>query len=248
MYEQFGAVVDQNNKVEFKLFFPDNTKDPGQYVRVGLPRIKEIRVRGDFQAQIGGQNWELASAPVMTKTDHPKGWLYTCQIDDTLAEGFYQYKYFVTFENETTRWCGDPCSKYGGADEHENAGFVIGGNDMAVNPIGNRLPPKELILYELMIDDFASEFRADRAPIDAVMDKLDYLEELGVNGIEFMPWTSWPGGGFSWGYDPVQFFAVEYRYIHDPASPADKLFRLQRLINELHRRDMHVVMDASSIT
>jgi pullulanase len=95
----------------------------------------------------------------------------------------------------------------------------------------------------LMIDDFTSEFRGQRAPIDAVREKLDYLQELGVNGIEFMPWTSWPGGGFSWGYDPVQFFAVEYRYVHDPANPADKLFRLQTLINELHARKMHVVMD-----
>lgn len=242
MYEQFGAVVDQN-KVEFKLFFPDSSIDPSQYTRGGLPKIKEIRVRGDFQSHIGGQDWELATAPMMARNPHPKGWLYTCKIDQALPEGFYQYKYFVTFENETTRWCGDPCSKYGGADEHENAGFAIGGNSVAVNPIPQRLPPRDLVLYELMIDDFTSEFRGGRAPIDAIKDRLDYLQELGVNGIEFMPWTSWPGGDFSWGYDPVQFFAVEYRYIHDPTSPADKLFRLQRLINELHARNMHVVMD-----
>ena len=116
MYEQFGAVVDQDNKVEFKLFFPDASRDPTEYIRGGLPHIKEIRVRGDFQAQTGGQNWELATAPVMTKMAHPKGWLYACKIDQALAEGFYQYKYFITFENETTRWCGDPCTKYGGAD------------------------------------------------------------------------------------------------------------------------------------
>ena len=242
MYEQFGAVVDQD-KVEFKLFFPDNTIDATQYVRGGLPKIKEIRVRGDFQSQIGGQDWELATAPLMAKNPHPKGWLYTCKINQALLEGFYQYKYFVTFENETTRWCGDPCTKYGGADEHENAGFAIGGQSTAVNPMPHRLPPGDLVLYELMIDDFTSEFRGNRAPVDAVSDKLDYLQELGVNGIEFMPWTSWPGGDFSWGYDPVQFFAVEYRYIHDPTSPADKLFRLQTLINELHDRNMHVVMD-----
>ena len=88
MYEQFGAVVHQDNKVEFKLFFPDNSKDPTEYVRGGLPYIKEIRVRGDFQAQTGGQNWELATAPVMTKTAHPKGWLYMCKVDQALAEGF----------------------------------------------------------------------------------------------------------------------------------------------------------------
>jgi pullulanase len=53
MYEQFGAVIDQD-KVEFKFFFPDNTRDPMQYVRGGLPKIKEIRVRGDFQSHSGG--------------------------------------------------------------------------------------------------------------------------------------------------------------------------------------------------
>jgi len=244
MYEDFGAVIDDDrNTVEFKLFFPDNAVDPAQYVRGGLPRIKEIRVRGDFQSHISGQDWEFATAPVMIKQTHSKGWLYTCKIGQTLPEGFYQYKYFVTFENETTRWCGDPCTKYGGADEHENAGFVIGGSSTTVTPIPQRLSPSDLILYELMIDDFTSEFRRSRAPVDAVRDRLDYLQELGVNGIEFMPWTSWPGGGFSWGYDPVQFFAVEYRYINDPANPADKLFRLQTLINELHARNMHVIMD-----
>lgn len=242
MYERFGAVVD-GQQVEFKLFFPDNARDPTQYVRGGLPRIREIRVRGDFQSRIGGQDWDLASAPLMTKTAHPKGWLFTCALEQALPDGFYQYKYFVTFENDTTRWCGDPCTKYGGSDVHENAGFVIGGPSILVHPIPQRLPPKDLVLYELMIDDFTSEFRGTRAPIDALRDRLDYLQALGVNGIEFMPWTSWPGGSFSWGYDPVQFFAVEYRYINDPSNPADKLARLQTLINELHARHMHVVMD-----
>jgi pullulanase len=125
VYEQFGAVIDQS-KVEFKLFFPDNSVDPAHYARGGLPKIKEIRIRGDFQSHIGGQDWELATAPMMAKNPHSKGWLYTCKIDQALPEGFYQYKYFVTFENETTRWCGDPCTKYGGADEHENAGFAKG--------------------------------------------------------------------------------------------------------------------------
>ena len=28
-------------------------------------------------------------------------------------------------------------------------------------------------------------------------DKLDDLQALGVNAIEFMPWTAWPGSAFS---------------------------------------------------
>lgn len=246
MYEEFGAVVDEK-KVEFRLFFPDNTLDPTQYVNGGPPRIKEIRVRGNFQSKIGGKDWDCDSAPVMEKNkypeDNPIGWLYTYKIDKDLPDGFYKYKYYPTFENGTARWCSDPCTKYSGEGEHENAGFVIGGQSTTVNPIPNRLPPKDLIMYELMIDDFTKEFRGNRAPIDAVHDKLDYLQELGINAIEFMPWTAWPGGQFSWGYDLFLFFAVEYNYVHSKTEPSDKLFKLKKLINKLHSRNIHVIMD-----
>jgi 1,4-alpha-glucan branching enzyme len=242
MYERFGAHV-EDHQVELRLFVPDSAVDPAQYLRGGLPRIREIRVRGDFQSRLGGSNWELQSAPVMERREHPNGWLYVCRLPGGLPDGYYQYKYFVTFENDTRRWVTDPCSKYGGSDEWENAAFVIGGNDRAVSPIARRLPLRDLVIYELMIDDFTAEYRGDRAPIDAVHDRLPYLERLGINAIEFMPWTAWPGGGFSWGYDPVQFFSVEYRYVHDPAEPLDKLFRLKSLISALHARGLHVVMD-----
>ncbi|GBF82540.1 hypothetical protein [Aphanothece sacrum] len=53
MYQDFGAVVNRD-QVEFKLFIPDNTVDKSQYTRGGSPQIQEIRIRGDFQEQIGG--------------------------------------------------------------------------------------------------------------------------------------------------------------------------------------------------
>ena len=48
MYEQFGARL-QGKKVEFKLFLPDRTVDPSQYVRGGEPKIREVKLIGDFQ-------------------------------------------------------------------------------------------------------------------------------------------------------------------------------------------------------
>jgi pullulanase len=240
MYEGFGAVV-TDHAVEFKLFFPDNAKDPSQYSNGGLPRIKSIRVTGDFQREIGSTEWDFEHAPELVKSEHASGWLYTYEIDH-LPDGYYQYKYFVTFENGTSRWCSDPCTKYV-ASMFENAAFVIGGNKTTVKPIAERLPFQDLIIYELMIDDFTDEYRGTRAPADAIRDRLDYLMTLGVNAIEFMPWTAWRGGAFSWGYDPFLFFAVENRYIEDPADPLDRLFRLKRLVNELHQRNIHVIMD-----
>jgi 1,4-alpha-glucan branching enzyme len=241
MYEAFGAFVD-GSTVEFRVFFPDSAVDPKQYHRGGTPRIATLKVVGDFQTQLTGAPWDVGSAPSLAKNEHAKGWLYSWRSPD-LKDDFYQYKYFVEFENGTTRWCGDPCSKYGGA-ENENAAFVVGGHSTVVKPIARRLPLQDLVLYELMVDDFTADFRGAKAPFDAIRDKLDYLaRDLGVNAIQFMPWTAWPGGEFSWGYDPFGFFSVEHRYYNDPADPLDKLYRLQVLINELHERDIHVLMD-----
>ena len=242
MYEKFGAVV-QGSRVAFNLFLPDNTRDPSQYVRGGSPRIKQIHVRGDFQSMLGRINWERDDKFKMQKLEHPNGWLYQLIIDHDLADGYYQYKYFVEFENETQRWVSDPIAKYGGSDENENSAFVIGDTEITVNPIARRLPPQDLIIYELHLDDFTKEYRGDKAPVDAFRERLDYLQDLGVNAIEFMPWTAWPESGFSWGYDPVSFFSVEYQYINDPFVPANKLVKLMELINDLHQRGMHVIMD-----
>ena len=74
-------------------------------------------------------------------------------------------------------------------------------------------------------------FRGDRAPINAVRDKLDHLQRLGVNAVEFMPWTAWPGGAFDWGYMPFLYFAVEDRYVRDPKDPLRRLDRLKELIS-----------------
>jgi pullulanase/glycogen debranching enzyme len=240
MYEAFGAVV-TGSSVEFRLFFPDKDKDASQYDRGGLPGIKKVQVCGNFQSHNGARDWTAASAPVMTLNDHPKGILYTLRVDD-LPDGFFQYKYIATFDNGTTRWCTDPCTRYI-ATTDENAGFVVGGHDIDLQPLANRLPLADLVIYELNIDDFTTNYRGNRAPIDAIHDKIPYLLDLGVNAIEFMPWTAWRGGQFNWGYDPYLFFSVEDRYLNDPTDPLVRLYRLKRLIDELHRNGIHVIMD-----
>src|SRR5207244_3295317 len=116
--------------------------------------------------------------------------------------------------------------------EDQNSGFVIGGSspaDNVVTPVaGGRKHLRDLVVYELNIDDFTEEYRGLSAPVQAVRNRLDYLQkQLGINAIEFLPWTTWSGPGYSWGYNPVQDFAVEYRYVTDLGAPAEKLSLLK---------------------
>jgi 1,4-alpha-glucan branching enzyme len=240
MYANFGAAV-AGNIVTLRLFFPDAGIDPTQYRRGSDPRILTIRVGGTFQSRLGAMDWDLTAAPSMTKCPHPNGWVYVAELP-ALPAGFYEYKYYVQFQNGTARWCGDPCTKYGGA-QNQNAAFVVGGRSGVTAELQRRLPLADQILYELMIDDFTAGYRGDRAPIEALADKIGHLKALGVTSVAFMPWTAWPNDAFGWGYNPTLFFSVEHRYVNDPAAPLEKLNKLKVLINTLHQQGLHVIMD-----
>jgi len=259
MFETFGAVV-TGQQVEFRLFFPNQTL----FTNGADPQIKEIRIRGDFQSEIGGTDWDFTTALVMTRQDmvcrdigmdfvpDPTGTtigtLYTATIP-ALPDGFYQYKYYPTFADDTERWCSDPCTKLTGDSDFENSAFVVGGNATSVNPVQRRLPFTDMLIYELMVDDFTAQFRGTRAPVDAVADKLGYVLGLGVNTIELMPVMGVPtnippcADNFDWGYIPNWPFAVENRYVEDLSSPLDRLFKLKQLINSLHATNTHVIFD-----
>jgi 1,4-alpha-glucan branching enzyme len=215
--------------VQFKIFFPNGAD----------PRISSMRVVGSFQ----GAPWDFLHAPEMIRSTIAEGALWSYTTPTELPAGFYEYKYLVTFDGGETRWVSDPCTRYGGS-ENQNAAFVIGGSDPLVTPLaGGRKPLRDLVVYELHLDDFTDDFRGSRAPMDAATDKLDYLVGLGVNAILFMPWTTWQNPEFDWGYTPFQYFAAEYRYVNDVMQPAEKLSALKNLISACHQRGIHVIMD-----
>jgi 1,4-alpha-glucan branching enzyme len=254
--ERFGAwqVGDDRDQgpLEFKLFFPDRQREENQFrddVGVpdyGNPKIAGIQVVGDFQAHLGQTEWDFDAAPAMAREPHPKGWTWVYRTPTPLPAGFYQYKYRVAFQDGSRRLVGDPCARYGGS-EQQNSGVVIGGSRPSETPMvpvaGGRKHLRDLVIYELNIEDFTDEYRGARAPLDAVCDRLDHLTGLGINAVLFMPWTAWPGEGFNWGYTPYQYFSVEYRYANAIDQPAEKLSWLKRLIRACHQRGIHVIMD-----
>jgi len=85
----------------------------------------------------------------------------------------------------------------------------------------------DLVVYELQVEEFASTF-------DGVVQRLDYLQGLGVNALELMPITTVPQI-FDWGYGPLHFFAPEDRW--------GGLDGLKRLVDACHARGVAVILD-----
>lgn len=88
---------------------------------------------------------------------------------------------------------------------------------------------EDLIIYELHTGTFSSE-----GTFDGIINKLDYLVELGITAIELMPVSQFPGTR-NWGYDGVYPFAVQHTY-----GGAENL---QTLVNKSHQKGLAVILD-----
>lgn len=234
---QFGG-DETRGALEFRIFFPSGTD----------PRVRAIRVGGNFQHELDSQDWDFGSGlPLEPQPGNdPRGVFWSARTPVDVPAGFFEYKYQVDFEDGTSRIVTDPCARYSGLS-NQNSGVVVGGSSPAENTVrpvsGGRRPLTELTVYELMIDDFTAEYRRQRAPLAAVIDRLNSLSDLGITAIEFMPWTAWKNQEFDWGYEPLQFFAVEARYANDLDHPAEKISYLKQLVSACHDRGIHVIMD-----
>lgn len=91
------------------------------------------------------------------------------------------------------------------------------------------LPLGEMIIYELHVGTFTST-----SDFKGVISKLPYLKELGVNTIELMPLSQFPGSR-NWGYDGVYPFAVQSTY----GGPRG----LKELVNEAHKNGIAIILD-----
>jgi 1,4-alpha-glucan branching enzyme len=99
---------------------------------------------------------------------------------------------------------------------------------------GEPLPQDhELIIYELHIAEFGAA-GDELGTFASVIDRLDYLKDLGITAIELMPVTAFLAER-SWGYDVRHFFALEGSY----GDPSD----FKCLVDEAHGRGIRVLLD-----
>ncbi|BCU66861.1 malto-oligosyltrehalose trehalohydrolase [Sulfolobales archaeon HS-7] len=140
---------------------------------------------------------------------------------DNVSEG--QEYNLVLDNNQITP---DPLSRYQPYGVHGNSTVINTDFDI---PEINRLRVEDLIIYEIHVGTFSS-----RGDFRGIIEKLDYLKDLGVTAIEIMPIAQFPGER-DWGYDGTYLFAVQNTY----GGPKG----LAELVKEAHKRNLGVILD-----
>ncbi len=122
----------------------------------------------------------------------------------------------------------DPASRYQPEDVHDPSELV----DPRLYRWRQEWPGRpweEAVFYELHVGTFTPE-----GTFRAVIDRLDYLKDMGVTAIELMPVADFPGP-WNWGYDGVLQFAPDSRY----GRPDD----LKDLVQAAHEKGMMMFLD-----
>ena len=178
-----------------------------------------------------GQSGSAVDAIVLKK-DPTKEFSWWIKLD--LPNGQYDYEYLLL---DGTR-LPDPYSRRivdGRTRIEIGPGGVSTADDFDWESEGLYVRPKldNLIIYELHVDDFAAMGNG-LGKFDDIVDKLDYLQDLGINAIELMPITT-IGGAHSWGYDISNHLSLNERY----GSP----YKLKSLVDQAHMRGIAVILD-----
>jgi glycogen operon protein len=119
-------------------------------------------------------------------------------------------------------------------------------------------PIEDLVIYEMHVRGFTRHPSANvSAPgtYQAILDKIPYLNELGVNCVELMPvfefdeFEHWRINAETgelllnyWGYSPVAFFAPKVGYAAT-GETGGEVNELKQVIKTLHQNGIEVVLD-----
>lgn len=224
----------------------DNTKAT---LVLTAPGKDYVFVAGSFNG------WEPTSLHAMKKDASGKFWL---ELTNLVPQALHTYQYWVVDETPITNSpkivkTADPYSTlvlsqfddpgipqasypnlppYPAGQEREVT--VLQTGQVPYNwQVTDFVKPKkeDLVIYELLVRDFDS----DRNYQD-VIDKLDYIKNLGINALQLMPVMEFEGNE-SWGYNTAFHLANDKFY-----GPSSKL---KELIDLCHQNGIAVILDVA---
>ncbi len=119
----------------------------------------------------------------------------------------------------------------------------------------------EAHLRDLTVDpSIESQLKAPFGTYEALIDKLDYIQSLGVTHVQLLPVMSYRWGNelatrtremeysakdqnYNWGYDPHSYFSLSGMYSVEPRNPEKRVEEFKKLVAAIHARGMGVILD-----
>jgi 1,4-alpha-glucan branching enzyme len=194
--------------------------DAGTAFRVWAPHAQAVAVVGPFN------DWNPEANPLQHEADG-----YWAADVPGLKAGT-EYKYWLKTEDGQELTRNDPYAREvthsAGNSLVHDPGFDWG-DDHFEMPAWN-----ELVIYELHVGTFYSTDPSRPGTFLDAIEKLDYLKNLGINAVEIMPATEFPGA-MSWGYNPAHPYAIETDYGGPLAFKA--------FIKAAHQHGIAVILD-----
>jgi maltooligosyltrehalose trehalohydrolase len=126
-----------------------------------------------------------------------------------------------SYPDPRSQW--QPKGVHGLSRVYDQGAFAWSDGGFQAVPLGSA------IVYELHIGTFTQQ-----GTLDAAIENLDALKELGITHVELLPVAAF-AGQHGWGYDGVALFAV-----HEPYGGPDAL---KRFVNAAHEKGLAVLLD-----
>ena len=191
----------------------------GTTFRVWAPHAGQVAVIGTFN------DWQADKNPLQAEEN---GYWAA---DVPQAKPGDEYKFHLTNGNQTfdrmDPYARQVTNSAGSSVVHDPA--FDWGDDNFQMPAWN-----ELVLYELHVGTFNAPGPDQVGTFASVAEKLPYLRDLGINCIELLPATEFPGSR-SWGYNPANPFALESDY----GGPV----AFKEMVKAAHQHGIAVVLD-----
>jgi 1,4-alpha-glucan branching enzyme len=175
--------------------------DGGVTFRVWSPFARGIAVAGTFNG------WSKNAHPLEREVGTPDYW--STDVDG--AKVGDEYQFVLDGANGEELWRTDP---YAREVTNSSGNGVIAETDFAWSDTQFVCPNRrELVIYELHVGTFAADpSRGDRrGTFEAVIDKLPYLNDLGISAVLLTASGEFPTD-VSLGYNPAHIFAIESSY------------------------------------
>ncbi len=128
-----------------------------------------------------------------------------------------------------------------------------------------KIDPSDIIVYELQHRDFsvhetsgienkgkylALTEEGTKNP-DGLATGIDHLKELGVTYVQLLPSTDFAtidetrleDNQYNWGYEPLNYNAVEGSFSTDPYNPVTRIREFKEMVQALHKAGFRVILD-----